>query len=81
MRKSVLLPWLASGILTIPCAALSADLPESCSSYTPAIIGGPLPPKQSDTVVVRWLGNSNFEFSYQGKVYLFDAYFDRTPTP
>ncbi|MGZ5853406.1 MAG: MBL fold metallo-hydrolase [Xanthobacteraceae bacterium] len=41
--------------------------------------GGPLPPQQSDTVVIRWLGNANFEFAYAGKVYLFDAYFDRTP--
>jgi L-ascorbate metabolism protein UlaG (beta-lactamase superfamily) len=33
----------------------------------------------SDTVVIRWLGNANFEFAYKGKVYLFDTYFDRTP--
>ena len=79
MRKSRLLFWLASGILTFSGAALSADLPESCASYTPAVTGGPLPPQQSDTVVIRWLGNANFEFAYRGKVYLFDAYFDRTP--
>jgi L-ascorbate metabolism protein UlaG (beta-lactamase superfamily) len=30
-------------------------------------------------VVIRWLGNANFEFAYKGKVYLFDTYFDRTP--
>ena len=30
-------------------------------------------------VVIRWLANANFEFGYKGKVYLFDAYFDRTP--
>ena len=41
--------------------------------------GGPTPPPDSDTVVIRWLGNANFEFAYRGKVYLFDAYFDRTP--
>ena len=41
--------------------------------------GGPLPPPESDTVVIRWLANANFEFGYKGKVYLFDAYFDRTP--
>ena len=38
-----------------------------------------MPPPESDTIVVRWLGNANFEFAYKGKVYLFDAYFDRTP--
>src|SRR4029077_11990242 len=46
---------------------------------TPAVTGGPLPSPQSDTVVIRWLGNANFEFAHKGKVYLFDAYFDRTP--
>ena len=30
-------------------------------------------------VVIRWLGNANFEFAHKGKVFLFDAYFDRTP--
>src|SRR5262249_45793427 len=39
----------------------------------------PVAPPDSDTVVIRWLGNANFEFAYKGKVYLFDAYFDRTP--
>jgi L-ascorbate metabolism protein UlaG (beta-lactamase superfamily) len=53
--------------------------PAACDSYVPAIIGGPLPPVDSDTIVIRWLGNANFEFGYKGKVYLFDAYFDRTP--
>jgi len=79
MRKSLLLSWLASGILTFSGAAIGADLPESCTSYTPAVTGGPVPPQQSDTVVIRWLGNANFEFAFRGKVYLFDAYFDRSP--
>jgi L-ascorbate metabolism protein UlaG (beta-lactamase superfamily) len=38
-----------------------------------------MPPADSEIVVIRWLGNANFEFAYKGKVYLFDAYFDRTP--
>lgn len=79
MRLSSVLALVAGGILTISSASISAELPESCSSYMPAITGGALPPQQSDTVVIRWLGNSNFEFAYKGKVYLFDAYFDRTP--
>lgn len=53
--------------------------PAACDSYVPAVIGGPLPPADSDTVVIRWLANANFEFGYKGKVYLFDAYFDRKP--
>lgn len=60
------------------CGAHAAE-PAACDSYEPAIVGGPLPPPESETVVVRWLANANFEFGYKGKVYLFDAYFDRTP--
>ena len=65
--------------LTITVPATAADLPEACSSHTAAVTGGPLPPLNSETVVIRWLGNANYEFAYKGKVYLFDAYFDRTP--
>jgi L-ascorbate metabolism protein UlaG (beta-lactamase superfamily) len=79
MHKPVFLFWLASGILTVTGAALAADIPDACNSYTAAVTGGPMPPRESDTVVMRWLGNANFEFAYKGKVYLFDAYFDRTP--
>jgi L-ascorbate metabolism protein UlaG (beta-lactamase superfamily) len=73
-------------LLALSCAALAlaapapaADLPEACTSYQAGVTGGPLPPASSDTVVIRWLGNANFEFAHKGKVYLFDAYFDRTP--
>jgi hypothetical protein len=78
--KSIWLSALASaGLLTLSGAALAADIPEACNSYKPAVTGGPMPPPESDIVVIRWLGNANFEFAYRGKVYLFDAYFDRTP--
>ena len=80
MMKSLSLPGLAgAGVLILAGAALAADIPEACNSYTPAVTGGPMPSVTSDTVVIRWLGNANFEFAYKGKVYLFDAYFDRTP--
>jgi Beta-lactamase superfamily domain len=59
-------------------ASHGADLPEACGSHQAAVTGGPLPPPDSDIVVIRWLGNANFEFGYKNKVYLFDAYFDRT---
>jgi L-ascorbate metabolism protein UlaG (beta-lactamase superfamily) len=58
------------------CAAIGAE-PAACDSYQAAVTGGPLPPPDSDTVVIRWLANANYEFAYKGKVYLFDAYFDR----
>src|SRR6516164_11544961 len=79
MRKTQLLFWLTGSILILANAAFAAELPDACESYTPAVVGGPMPPPDSDTVVVRWLGNANFEFAHRGKVYLFDAYFDRTP--
>jgi L-ascorbate metabolism protein UlaG (beta-lactamase superfamily) len=57
--------------------ALAQGLPSACDSHIAAITGGPLPPADSDTIVIRWLANANFEFGYKGKVYLFDSYFDR----
>src|SRR5436189_629003 len=57
-------------------AAIGAE-PAACDSYQAAVTGGPMPPADSDTVVIRWLANANYEFAYKGKVYLFDADFDR----
>jgi L-ascorbate metabolism protein UlaG (beta-lactamase superfamily) len=57
-------------------AAIGADS-AACDSYQAAVTGGPMPGADSDTVVIRWLANANYEFAYKGKVYLFDAYFDR----
>jgi L-ascorbate metabolism protein UlaG (beta-lactamase superfamily) len=62
--------------LTVGGIAQAAE--PACSSYTPAIIGGPVPAKSSSIVVLRWLGNANYEVDYQGHVFLFDTYFDRT---
>ena len=79
MVKSLLMAGLFGVVLNLGDAAFAADIPEACSSYTPAVTGGPLPSPESETVVIRWLANANFEFAYKGKVYLFDTYFDRTP--
>lgn len=64
--------WAA---LAIGGAALAAE--PACQTLTPAIIGGPVPAEASDIAVIRWLGTSNYEVGYRGKVFLFDAYFDR----
>jgi L-ascorbate metabolism protein UlaG (beta-lactamase superfamily) len=53
-------------------------VPEACNSYKPAVTAARCPAGVRH-VVIRWLGNANFEFAYKGKVYLFDAYFERTP--
>jgi glyoxylase-like metal-dependent hydrolase (beta-lactamase superfamily II) len=81
MRTSFGIAFLATCVFSTALAAptFATDLPEACASYTAAVTGGPLPPADSETVVIRWLGNANYEFAYKGKVYLFDTYFDRTP--
>ena len=83
MRTVFRIPLFTTCVLSaafaVAAPTFAADLPEACASYTAAVTGGPLPPPDSETVVIRWLGNANYEFAYKGKVYLFDSYFDRTP--
>jgi L-ascorbate metabolism protein UlaG (beta-lactamase superfamily) len=78
-KSSVRLGVLCALVSALVLPAQAADTPPACDSHQAAVTGGPLPPPDSDTVVIRWLGNANFEFAHKGKVYLFDAYFDRTP--
>ncbi len=66
---------LAMALATGSAAAAPND---ACNSLTPAIVGGPMLPAKSNTAVIRWLGNANYEVSFGGQVFLFDAYFDRT---
>jgi L-ascorbate metabolism protein UlaG (beta-lactamase superfamily) len=47
----------------------------ACQSLVPASQGGPMP--EGDTAVLRWLGTSNFELAYHGKVILMDTFYDR----
>src|ERR1700754_2393646 len=79
MKSNWLSGVASAALLILAGAAPAADVPEACNSYKAAVTGGPTPSADSDTVVIRWLGNANFEFAYKGKVYLFDAYFERTP--
>lgn len=65
--------WLA--LTPTLAAAQSAD---PCDSLIPASIGGPMLPASSNIAVIRWLGTANYEVDFGGKIYLFDAYFDRT---
>jgi L-ascorbate metabolism protein UlaG (beta-lactamase superfamily) len=50
----------------------------ACQVLTPASAGGPLP-KDRETVVVRWLGHTNYELVYRDNVFLLDTYYDRLP--
>jgi L-ascorbate metabolism protein UlaG (beta-lactamase superfamily) len=79
MNRTMLGAALMSATAMLAAPATAADIPDACNSMQAAVTGGPTPPASSDVVVIRWLGNANFEFAYKGKVYLFDAYFDRPP--
>jgi L-ascorbate metabolism protein UlaG (beta-lactamase superfamily) len=70
-----LLPLL--GFLVAICPAAAMAQASACDSLTPAAIGGPMPAKSNDTMVLRWLANANYEISYRGQVFLFDTYFNR----
>ena len=50
----------------------------ACQSLTPVAAGG-VAPKDPDTVVIRWLGHTNYEVAYRGNVFLLDTYYDRLP--
>ena len=45
---------------------------------TPAMLGGPVE-SRPDIVSLRWLGTSNFEVSFGGRVVLLDCFYDRGP--
>src|SRR5687767_14869232 len=50
----------------------------ACQLLTPVSAGGPLP-KSQETVVIRWLGHTNYELVYRDNVFLLDAYYERVP--
>jgi hypothetical protein len=47
----------------------------ACQSLVPASQGGPMP--EADTMVIRWLGTSNFEVAFHDKVIVMDTYYNR----
>jgi L-ascorbate metabolism protein UlaG (beta-lactamase superfamily) len=74
MRSYLAAAGLALGALA-PTPGLAQT--DACSSHVPAVTGGPILPKDDDRMVFRWLGTANYEISYRGQVFLFDAYFNR----
>ena len=75
---AILLAAFAASTISAQGATQAMQQDPACQSLTPAAAGGPLP-KDQDTVVVRWLGWTNYELAYRGNVYLLDAYYDRGP--
>jgi hypothetical protein len=54
-----------------PPAAMQA----ACLSLVPASQGGPMP--TGDVAILRWLGTSNYELAYHGRIVIMDAFYDR----
>src|SRR5215212_9090403 len=78
MRRAAAIALISTACTALwSCATPVAQL-DACNSVVPALIGGPVPPETSDIAVFRWLGNSNYEIAYHGKVLLIDTYYDRT---
>jgi len=74
---ALLIGWLAAPVSAQNAKAAMQQDP-ACQSLTPVSAGGPAP-KNQDTVVVRWLGWTNYEVAYRGDVFLLDTYYDRGP--
>jgi len=70
--------FMASSPLSAQSAKAAMQRDPACESLTPVTAGGPAP-RDQNTVVVRWLGWTNYELAYRGEVYLLDAYYDRGP--
>lgn len=80
---------ILGGVVSLVFAACSgappaSDLPGSrsdsmaqaaCQSLVPASQGGPMP--TGDIAVLRWLGTSNYELAYHGKIVIMDTFYDR----
>ena len=47
----------------------------ACQSLVPASQGGPMP--IGDVAILRWLGTSNYELAYHGKVFILDTFYER----
>src|SRR5439155_3513734 len=69
---------LGGSSLAAQSAKVAMRQDPACQSLTPVSAGGPAP-KDPETVVVRWLGWTNYEVAYRGDVFLLDAYYDRGP--
>lgn len=75
--------WACSGLVTEPVgdprSARMVTGPSGdpgCDAATLVSTGGAFP-KNPNMLAIRWIGYSNFELAFNGKVILLDTYFDR----
>src|ERR1700761_1315238 len=53
----------------------STAMQEACQSLVPASEGGLMP--TGDVAILRWLGTSNYELAYHGKIVIMDTFYER----
>jgi glyoxylase-like metal-dependent hydrolase (beta-lactamase superfamily II) len=71
-------------LATCRAARLVPDVPDgrsdlvsqaACGSLVPASQGGPMP--TGNVATLRWLGTSNYELAYHGKIVIMDTFYER----
>jgi hypothetical protein len=79
MRATVAISLMtAIGVLAGPVWPAQTQPPTqqaACQSLVPASQGGPMP--IGDVAILRWLGTSNYELAYHGKIIIMDTFYDR----
>ena len=78
MRRTALI--VSAGCFTLgvhlaTCQTNTLSREAACHTLVPASVGGPAP-HDASTMVIRYLGTSNYEIDYRGKVLLLDAFYD-----
>ena len=79
MRAIILLTLIiATDLIARPAWSANSRPPTNqaaCQSLVPASQGGPMP--TGDVAILRWLGTSNYELAYHGKIVLMDTFYER----
>jgi hypothetical protein len=79
MRATVAMSLMtAIGVMAGPVWPAQTQPPTqqaACQSLVPASQGGPMP--SGDVAILRWLGTSNYELAYHGKIVIMDTFYDR----
>lgn len=79
MRAFILLTLILATSLPAGSARSAQSKPPAteaaCQSLVPASQGGPMP--TGDVAILRWLGTSNYELAYHGKIILMDTFYNR----
>src|SRR3982751_6369201 len=70
--------FLATSLFAQTSTKHALEQDPACQSLVPAAVGGPMPATPA-TLVVRWLGWTNYELTYRGNTFLLDTYYDRGP--